>query len=146
MIVNSTELRNDFEDIRSIWSHGDDVHIQRMSDWGSPNNPGYSAIAEYIAKERGERPLGARMWNGSRNLKKPVIETCWVQDNAIIEPPAGSVVIERENKITEYGSYSYCEYIMPKTTKPPQRRQRDTNRQRHPDRGGRRSRPGTGYW
>lgn len=112
----------DFEEIRSLWTHGDSIEIQTLSKWASPGDPGFTAISEYLAKESVvDRPLGARMWTGSKGLKKPDIETAWVPDSAIIEPPQGSRIIERDEKQTEFGEYSYCEYITPEgdSTPPP---------------------------
>lgn len=112
-IVINISRGNDFEEIRSLWTHGEVIEIQTLSEWASPGNPGYKAIAEYMAKESGDRPLGCRMWTGSTNLLKPIEESYWVSDNETIDPPKGSTIIEREEKVTEYGSYSYCEYILP---------------------------------
>ena len=112
-IVMSKSHGNDFEEIRSLWPHGEVIEIQALSEWASPGNPGYTAISEYLAKESGDRPLGCRMWTGSTNLLKPTEESYWVSDNETITPPKGSTILEREEKVTEYGSYSYCEYILP---------------------------------
>lgn len=115
MVLNQSR-GNDFEEIRSLWTHGEVIEIQPLTEWASPGNPGYTAIAEYLAKESGDRPLGSRMWTGSTNLAKPKEESYWVADSETIAPPKGSTIIEREEKVTEYGSYSYCEYVLPEGT------------------------------
>lgn len=113
-IIMNRSRGADFEEIRSLWTHGESIEIQVLSKWASPGDPGYTALSEYLAKEGVvDRPLGSRMWTGSKGLKKPKIETSWVSDTTRIEPPKGSRVIEREEKTTEFGEYSYCEYIMP---------------------------------
>lgn len=138
MILNRSS-GNDFEEIRSLWTHGDTIEIQALSEWASPDNPGFKALSEYMAKESGDRPLGARMWSGSKNLEKPKKEYFWVPDNEKIAPPKGSTIIEREEKATQYGSYSYCKYILPekkpkkKPTRKPAPRQKTTHRS--PDKG-----------
>lgn len=107
------------EEIKSIWTHGDITEVKPFRSIEAPGNPGYKAAAEYLAKEGIEdRPLGTKMWAGSRNLTQPTTETYWVSDNATIRPPKGSHIVERDEKRTEYGRYQYCEYILPAPVKP----------------------------
>lgn len=119
----------DFEAVRSLWAWGDDIEIQRFDArevdvWG-----------QYLTKECGDRPVGGRMWVGSLNLEKPIVETSFVPDSAVLTAPPDSRILEREEKSTEYGSYSYLKYILP-PEKPEQqgRRQgtRETNTERQP--------------
>lgn len=53
------------------------------------------------------------MWTRSRNLKQPVVETCFVSDDTTLAVPPGCDTLEREEKATEYGSYSYIKYRLP---------------------------------
>lgn len=59
------------------------------------------------------RPVGAQMWTRSRNLEQPVVESCFVPDDTALAVPPGCFVLEREEKATEYGSYSYIKYRVP---------------------------------
>ena len=106
IVLNATE--RDIETIRSLWPHGDVVDMEYVGDRG------YDTLARYMTKESVEgRPVGAQMWTGSRNLDKPVVESCFVPDDTALAVPPGCFVLEREEKATEYGCYSYIKYRMP---------------------------------
>lgn len=65
LVVNATG--RDIETIRSMWPFGDVVDV------GQVGETGYAALAVHITKESAEsRPIGAKMWSSSRNLKQPV--------------------------------------------------------------------------
>lgn len=99
---------NDLETLCSLWPHGRDVEAQRT---GSRE---FDQWAQYMAKESGERPLGARMWVPSKGLQQPEVESYFVPDDTALAVPPNCEVIEREEKVTEYGSYSYVKYrILP---------------------------------
>ena len=112
IVINRTG-RNDFEDIRSLWQHGDCVDIRSLREWESPNDLGYTALAEYMTKESGDRPLGCRMWCSSANLQKAIVTSEWVSDSAIISPPKGAIITEHDERKTLFGSYEFCEYYTP---------------------------------
>lgn len=118
IIINRTNHRNDYEDIRSLWPYGDSVDIQLLREWETPCDPGYAALAEYMTKESGDRPLGSKMWCSSANLQKAVVISEWVPDNAKIDPPNGAIITERDERNTLFGSYEFCEYYEPKAKKP----------------------------
>lgn len=106
LVINATE--RDIETIRSLWPYGDVVDLQYVRDRD------YDTLARYMTKESVEgRPVGAQMWTGSRNLAKPVVESCFVPDDTALAVPPGCFVLEREEKATEYGSYSYIKYRVP---------------------------------
>ncbi len=97
-----------FEIIRSLWPYGDVVDVEQIDE----ND--FAALAMYITKESVEgRPVGAQMWTRSRNLKQPIIESCYVPDDTTLAVPPGCDTLEREEKATEYGSYSYIKYRLP---------------------------------
>lgn len=105
-VINATG--HDLEVIRSLWPHGDIVDAQQIDE----ND--FAALASYITKESVEgRPVGAQMWTRSRNLRKPTVETCFVPDDTTLAAPPGCHMIEREERITEYGSYCYIKYRLP---------------------------------
>lgn len=106
LIINATE--RDIETIRSLWPYGDIVDIEYIRDRD------YETLALYLTKESVEgRPVGAQMWTRSRNLTEPTVETCFVPDDTALAVPPGCHVLEREEKATEYGSYSYIKYRVP---------------------------------
>lgn len=107
MIINSTNTKNDVEDIISLWALGYvDIRIlfdktHRKSNWVS--------VARYITKERPEdgpdlTPVGARVFSCSRNLYRPkpeyrIIDT---RDRAEI-PEAAEIIDLRVQSITVDG-------------------------------------------
>ena len=98
----------DIEAIRSLWPYGDIIDVEQIDE----ND--FAALAMYITKESAEgRPVGAQMWTRSRNLVKPKVETCFVPDDTTLAVPPGCDTLEREEKLTEYGSYSYIKYRLP---------------------------------
>ena len=97
LVINATG--QDIEVIRSLWPYGDVVDVEQIDE----ND--FAALAVYITKESVEgRPVGAQMWTRSRNLKKPDVESCFVPDDTTLAAPPGCYVLEKEEKITEYGS------------------------------------------
>lgn len=101
LIINATE--RDLETLISLWGHGT-VHVELLAkkEW--------DGWAEYMAKESGDRPVGARMWTPSRNLEKPKVTTHYVPDNVTIATPINVHIIERDERVTEYGYYGYIKY------------------------------------
>ena len=77
-------------------------------------NRDYETLALYMTKESVEgRPVGAQMWTSSHNLVQPTVESCFVPDDTALTVPIGCYVLEREEKVTEYGCYSYIKYRVP---------------------------------
>lgn len=106
LVINATE--RDSETIRSLWPYGDMIDLVYVRDRD------YDTLARYMTKESVEgRPVGAQMWTRSRNLEKPVVESCFVPDDTALAVPSGCFVLEREERATEYGSYSYIKYRIP---------------------------------
>lgn len=106
LIINATE--RDIETIRSLWPYGDIIDLEYVRDRD------YETLALYLTKESMEgRPVGAQMWTGSKNLTKPKVETCYVPNDTALTAPIGCHILEREEKVTEYGSYSYIKYRLP---------------------------------
>ena len=101
VILNATE--RDIDVIRSLWPYGaiDIAYLgdREWEDW-----------AGYLTKERDDRPVGAQLWTGSRNLEKPKVYMSYVSNDETLTVPHGCHIIEREEKITEHGSYCYIKY------------------------------------
>ena len=108
LVMTSTGA--DAEVIRSLWPFGDVVDLEYLG------NMGYETLGIYMTKESVEgRPVGAQMWTGSRNLAKPIVETCYVSSDTTITAPPGCRVLEREERATEFGSYCYIKYMVPQS-------------------------------
>lgn len=106
LVINGTG--RDIEVIRSLWPYGDIVDIEQIDE------SDYAALAMYLTKESVEgRPVGAQMWTRSRNLKKPVVETCFVPEDTTLAVPPGCDTLELKEERTEWGSYSYIKYRLP---------------------------------
>lgn len=107
LVINGTG--NDYELIRSLWPYGDVVDMEQIDE------DDFAALAMYITKESVDgRPVGAQMWTRSRNLQQPIIETCYVPDDTTLAVPPDCATLERKEHATEYGSYSYIKYRLPR--------------------------------
>lgn len=103
LIIDGTG--NDLETIRSLWPYGDIVDIEYLG------KSDFETWALYMTKEGvSGRPVGAQLWTTSRNLKKPVVRSVYVENDSAIQAPAGCFIIEKEEKVTEFGNYSYIKY------------------------------------
>ena len=105
LVINATE--RDIETIRSLWSCGN-VDLEYVKDRD------YETLALYLTKESMEgRPVGAQMWTRSQNLADPTVEVCYVPNDTALTVPIGCHILEREEKVNEYGSYCYIKYRVP---------------------------------
>ncbi len=103
LVINATA--RDIETICSLWPYGDVVDVEYIRDRE------YDVLAQYMTKESIEgRPVGAQMWTGSRNLQKPKVETWYVPDDTALSVPYGCHILEKEEKATGYGFYSFVKY------------------------------------
>lgn len=106
LVISSTGA--DMEIIRSLWPYGDVVDMEYIGQRD------FETWALYMTKESVEgRPVGAQMWTASRNLSKPVVKSDYVSNDTMLAVPVGCHIIEREEKVTEFGSYCYIKYRMP---------------------------------
>lgn len=106
IIMNATE--RDIEIIRSLWPYGDVIDIEYL---GCRE---YVTWAEYMTKEGVEgRKVGAQLWTSSKNLEKPKVTYSYVSNDETLTAPIGAHVLEKEEKVTEFGSYCYIKYYMP---------------------------------
>ena len=112
-----------YETVRSLWTYGTDIDIDPIDAWG------YEGLAKYLTKEAREPggPVGARSWSCSRNLERPVRQSELVEEWVSLAPPPGAVVLGRDTKTNEWGSYEYLSCLMPaepvpRRTRPPRRR------------------------
>lgn len=103
LVINAAG--GDLELIRALWPHGDMVSMEYIG------NRDYGQLAAYITKEGVEgRPVGAQMWTGSKNIRKPRVVTRYVPNGTTLETPLNCHILEKEEKRTEFGSYCYIKY------------------------------------
>lgn len=106
LIINGTG--KDIEDIKKCWTFGS-VNLENLDIYG------YEGLAKYLTKE--PRELGKspykRIWVSSLNLKKPEVESCWVDDSVDLVVPAGCIGLENRYERNEFGEYSYIKYMIP---------------------------------
>ena len=106
LVINGTGA--DMEIIRSLWPYGDVVDMEYVGQRD------FETLALYLTKESvSGRPVGAQMWTASRNMKKPVVKSSYVPNDTMLAVPVGCHIIEREERVTEFGSYCYIKYKMP---------------------------------
>ena len=91
-----------------LWSYGDVVDMEYVGQRD------FETLALYLTKESvSGRPVGAQMWTASRNMKKPVVKSSYVPNDTTLTVPVGCHIIEREERVTEFGSYCYIKYRVP---------------------------------
>lgn len=106
LVINGTGA--DVEVLKSLWPYGDIIDIEYIGARG------YDELSIYMTKESvAGRPVGAQMWTASRNMVKPVIESTYVPNDTLLGVPLGCHILEKEEKVTEFGSYCYIKYRVP---------------------------------
>lgn len=73
-------------------------------------------LSYYVTKEarNGAIPKGARSYVPSRNLEQPVIEGHWCEEYEVLQPPANAEHVHTANEVTDYTSFQYCSYRLPR--------------------------------
>lgn len=105
IVVNGYD---DIDDIQSLWTYGaiKSMHIdlRQVAD-----------LARYLTKEPrdGIPQNGKRCWTPSLNLVKPATQSEIVSDDLCLMAPKGAIILEREEKQTEFGEYVYIKYFVP---------------------------------
>lgn len=111
LVINSTG--NDYEVIRELWKYGDMTDCQ---EFGVGPYSGPMRWAKYMtkeAREKGRRYVGDRTWRTSRNVKKPIVESGFVDSGSILMPPAGAHIDDNEQRENRYGSYQWIMAYLP---------------------------------
>jgi len=121
IIVNASNLKQDYELIRSLWTHGDNIEITQINNSEYYQHDDFLELARYLTREAQPGCAGKvankRSWSSSRNLKKPIIQSELVDDNLTIEPPLGSFILDSDETRNEFGTYKYIKYILPEQKK-----------------------------
>ncbi len=117
-VINSTGGEEDREEVISLWEHGK-VHIARLFDAAHDTGPDFNTwlqVARYMTKERPEdgkdtTPNGAQIYSCSRNLRRPIVYTEWIEPIDRVQIPPGAVGIERSEIETEFSTFNYYRYM-----------------------------------
>ena len=119
LVINATEGRHDYELVRSLWEWGDNIEIIKVSEWEQYARDDFLELAQYLLRERNpDAPakvfaVGDKGYVCSRNLAKPVRESQLVDDNVTITAPPGAEILDRDERQTGYGCYTYISYLLP---------------------------------
>lgn len=117
-VINSTGTEIDREEIISLWEYGE-AHIEQLfngqHDKGEDFNT-WMQLARYMTKERPEdgpdtTPNGAQLFSCSRNLKRPIVLTEWIEAGQRVEIPPGAVAVEKTEASTEFCTFNYYKYL-----------------------------------
>lgn len=106
--------------LRSCWRSGTMTDIKRLRVDKEKN---YESIARYLCKEAPE--LGKHQWHITRSASRPDVDVRWVDGDAMIKPPKGSMILASAS-VHDYqfgAGYQYATYILPpaKGTRPRKR-------------------------
>ena len=108
LIINATG--RDYELIRSLWRHGDNIEFE----WFGAD--GAERWAKYLTKEpreQGRRYVGDRTWRCSRGLRRP--EHCYeyVSEGEALVPPEGAVITDKTECVNVYGRFCHMMALLP---------------------------------
>lgn len=112
LIVNSTG--NDFDVIRKLWRHGDNIDFEKFGIDGAER------WGKYLTKEpreKGRRYVGDRTWRSSVGMQKPLVFTEFVKSGAPLDPPQGSFVVDRTQCENCYGRFCHVIAMLPEPHK-----------------------------
>lgn len=107
ILVNASG--DDYVLIRRLWGRGNAEFRKIRVD----REKNYETLARYLCKEERDKP-GNRLWSGSRNLRKPQMDSFRVPADEPLKPPDGTValLLDRDARSTPYGEYRYLEYVV----------------------------------
>ena len=103
--------------VRSLWSFGH-VFINPVKV-DLPDT--FYRLSYYVTKEarNGAIPSGSRSYVPSRNLQQPEIEGHWCDSHEVFLPPPGAENVHTANETTDYASFQYVSYRLPRPKKQP---------------------------
>lgn len=102
--------------VRAIWKYGHAFINPIKVDL--PDT--FYRLSYYVTKEarNGAIPSGSRSYVPSRNLQQPVIEGHWCDAHEVFSPPPGAENVHTANETTDYTSFQYVSYRLPRPKKP----------------------------
>lgn len=117
-IINATGGEIDREEIISLWEYGE-AHIEQLFNPAHDSGEDFNTwlqVARYMTKERPEdgpdtTPNGAQLYNCSRNLKKPIVITEWIEAGDHVQIPAGAIGAEHTETGTDFWTFNYYRYM-----------------------------------
>lgn len=106
--------------LRSCWRWGS---VTDMKKFRVDKEKNFESIARYLCKEAPE--LGKHQWHITRSASRPDVDVRWVDGDAMIKPPKGSMVLASAS-VHDYqfgAGYQYATYILPLTKRKRTRKQ-----------------------
>lgn len=102
--------------VRKLWSYGH-VFINPMQV-DLPDT--FHRLSYYVTKEarNGVLSFGSRSYVPSRNLQQPEIEGHWCDAHEVFMPPPDAENIHTASETTDYASFQYVSYRLPRPPKP----------------------------
>lgn len=103
--------------VKLLWGYGH-VHINPIQV-DAPDT--FYRLSYYVTKEaRGNTvPAGARSYIPSRNLDQPSVDGHWAEAHESFLPPAEAECVHLANEVTDYSSFQYCSYRLPRAKASP---------------------------
>lgn len=113
MVLNKCD-RDDFDQIRSLWTYGSNIDIQWLhSDDDITDKAIYMT---HEPRDHGKPRVGEQTWTPSRGLIRPEeSEPMPVPDEVTLEAPVGARIVERDAIRSEWGEFSYIKYWLPRS-------------------------------
>ena len=108
LIINATGM--DYDQIRSLWKHGDNIEFERFGADGAER------WAKYLTKEpreQGRRYVGDRTWRCSRGLHRPEHSYEYVSEGEVLVPPEGAVITDKTECVNAYGRFCHMMAMLP---------------------------------
>lgn len=104
--------------LRSCWTKGRVKDIEKLRVDKERN---YETIARYLCKEAPE--VGKHQYHITRNAGRPDVDIRWVDGDAMIKPPKGSLIFAtRGSHDYQHGAaYQYAYFILPLRKRAPRR-------------------------
>lgn len=105
------------EMVKQLWPYGF-VYINPMK---VELEDTFYRLSYYVTKEArsGSKPSGTRSYVPSRNLEQPVVEGHWCDGHEVLMPPPEAEHVHTANETTEYASFQYCSYRLPRPKRQP---------------------------
>lgn len=105
----------DYDMVRRAWIYGTQIEAEPLRVDETKN---WETLAKYMTKEARERQdtcskPGLHSWFSSRNIKRPIVEVEWVDEDTDVTIPEGAIVMQDEKSKTEFGSWHYVKYRYP---------------------------------
>ena len=114
VISSSGSLKQDLEDLKSLWPFGL-VNVSQLFDREHRENR-WDDIASYLTKERPENgkdetPVGSQIYSCARGLARPVVRTMWIEAGDELKIPANAFIYDNERCVNEYSQFRYLKYL-----------------------------------